>query len=320
MSVQLSIIFVNWNSSKYLQQCVASIYEHTRDVRFELIVVDNASPDEDADILTQQFKDLKLIKNPENIGFGRANNLGFKHSTGMYVLFLNPDTKLISPAIKVMLTQLEILEDVGILGCRLLNSDLSVQSSCIQRFPTILNQALNTDFLRQRLPQSRLWGTSPLLSNRGAPAKVEVISGACMMIKRDVFERIGMFSEEYFMYAEDLDLCRKATRTGYDNYFIGEAMIIHHGGKSSTPQSAIVMKWHSMLRYFVKNHGYNYALLFRGVMSVVALCRLGLIALGAAGRYTAGNNQAAYSTSRKWRAILKTLLTHSGTEEVPSRG
>ena len=108
MSLPLSIIPVNWNSTEYVRQCVASIYENTRAVEFELIVVDNASPDGDADLLKQQLKELKLIKSPENLGFGRANNLGFKHSTGQYLLFLNPDTKLVNPAIDIMLTHLRI--------------------------------------------------------------------------------------------------------------------------------------------------------------------------------------------------------------------
>jgi N-acetylglucosaminyl-diphospho-decaprenol L-rhamnosyltransferase len=320
MSVQVSIIFVNWNSTDYLRECIASIYEWTRSVEFELIVVDNASPDGDIDILTRQFEDLKLIKNPVNIGFGHANNLGFRHSTGKHILFLNPDTRLVSPAIDMMLMHSDTLEDAGIVGCRLLNSDLSVQSSCIQTFPTILNQALDADLLRRRWPHSRLWGIGPLMSDCGAPAQVEVISGACMMIRRDVFERIGMFSEEYFMYAEDLDLCRKAVRAGCNNYYIGEASIIHYGGKSSSPQTATVAKWRSIVKYFVKNHGYNYALLFRGVMSVVALCRLGLIALDSFGRSATGNSKAGASTWLKWRAILKTLLTHSGTKRLPSNG
>lgn len=222
---------MNWNSTEYLRQCIASINEYTRDVNFELIVVDNASPDQDADSLTYQFENLRLIKSPSNIGFGRANNLGFRYSAGEYLLFLNPDTRLVSPAIDIMLAKSEALEDAGIVGCKLLNTDLTVQSSCIQTFPTILNQALDADFLRRRWPHSRLWGTSPLLSDCGTPAKVEVVSGACMMIRRDVFEQVGMFSEEYFMYAEDLDLCRKVVRAGFNNYYVGAATIIHHGEK-----------------------------------------------------------------------------------------
>ena len=320
MPVKLSIILVNWNSAEYLRKCIASIREYTRTVEFELIVVDNASPEGDADILTRQFVNLKLIKSPANIGFGRANNLGFRHSTGEYLLFLNPDTKLVNPAIDIMLKHAEKLENMGILGCRLLNSDLSVQSSCIQTFPTILNQALDTDLFRDRWPRSRLWGTAPLLSDSQTPVGVEVISGACMMVRRDVFERIGLFSEEYFMYAEDLDICRKAVRAGCTNYYIGDARIVHYGGGSSSPHTATAAKWNSMVQYFVKNRGYGYALLFRGVMSVVALFRLGLIALGLFGRSSGDNTGSGYSTSMKWRTILRTLLTCSGTKQAPSHG
>ena len=312
--MRLSIIFVNWNSTDYLRDCLTSIYEWTENVEFEVIVVDNASPNADVDVLKQSFKDVILIKSPENLGFARANNLGFRHSSGDCVLFLNPDTNLVSPAINIMLEHLGALEDAGMIGCKLLNSDLSIQSSCIQTFPTILNQALDMDFLRQRWPESRLWGTGPLVSDSLAPAKVEVVSGACMMMKRNVFERVGLFSEEYFMYAEDLDLCYQAVAAGYSNYFIGAATIIHHGGKSSTPRTATVVKWHSILQYFIKNHGRVHTLLFRGVMSVVALIRLGVLYLGVFNRSLSHGNRGPYSAAAKWKAILKTLITQCGAE------
>jgi GT2 family glycosyltransferase len=316
--MQLSIIFVNWNSTDYLLECIASILEFTRGVEFELIVVDNASPDGRAEILEQQFETLKLIRSPENIGFARANNLGFRHSTGSHVLFLNPDTKLVSPAIQIMLRHLNALEDAGITGCKLLNTDLSVQTSCIQTFPTVLNQALDSDFLRRRWPRSRLWGTRALLSDGTAPAQVEVVSGACMMLKRDVFERIGMFSEEYFMYAEDLDLCRKAVNAGYRNYFIGEAAIVHHGGKSSVPETATIAKWRSILQYFEKHHGDRHTMVFRSVMSVIALLRVCVLSLGVVHEPVAGNRNG-YSTITKWKAILSTLLHHSVGQRAASQ-
>jgi len=318
--MQLSIIFVNWNSGDYLRECITSIYAFTRGVEFELVVVDNASPAGDAGVLERQFENLRLIRSPKNIGFGRANNLGFRHSAGNHLLFLNPDTQLVSPAIEIMLRHMDALGDAGIVGCKLLNSDLSVQTSCIQTFPTIPNQALDADLLRRRWPRSRLWGTGALLSDSATPAKVEVISGACMMLKRDLFERIGMFSEEYFMYAEDLDLCRKAVNAGYSNYFVGEATILHHGGKSSIPQTATVAKWRSILQYFEKHHGSLHTLLFRGVMSVIALFRLGILSLGFFRGPVAANRRGAYSTAAKWRAILKTLLTHSAGSRPESQG
>ena len=305
----LSIIFVNWNSTAYLGECIASIYQWTSGIPFEIIVVDNASPARDVDIVKQQFDHITLIKSTENLGFARANNLGFLRSRGDVVLFLNPDTKLISPAINILLQHLTSLSDAAIVGCKLLNDDLSVQTSCVQRFPTILNQALDLDALRNRWPNSRLWGMAPLFANDSPPASVEVISGACMMLRRKVFKELGMFTEDYFMYAEDLDLSYKAICAGYRNYFVGEATAIHYGGKSSTPAVATVNKWKSMLRYVVNNRGNVYAVLFRCVMIFAALGRLIIVALLSITGKNPGAKVNRYSVFSKWMAILKTLLT-----------
>ena len=253
--MDLSIIIVNWNWIAYLRECVASVYEHTRDLLFETIVVDNASLAGDADLLELQLPGITVIKSVENLGFGGANNLGFRHSTGKYILFLNPDTKLVSSAINSMVQGVRELPDAGILGCKLLNTDLSIQTSCIQTFPTIANQLLDSDWLRERWPNSRLWGTKPLFSNTGLPTKVEVVSGACMLVRRDVFEQVGLFTDDYFMYAEDLDLCYKTERAGYPNYYMGTASVIHHGGKSSNPESATRMKWRSITQFCEKPAG-----------------------------------------------------------------
>jgi GT2 family glycosyltransferase len=306
--LQLSVIFVNWNSTGYLRESIASIDQWTPDVEREIIVVDNASPERDVEALKEQFKDIVLVMSPKNLGFARANNLGFKHSTGQYLLFLNPDTKLNSSAISIMLAHLESLKDAGVVGCRLLNGDLSLQTSCIQTFPTILNQALDAEVLRRHWPNSRLWGIAPLFSSRPEPAVVEVISGACMLMRREVFEQVGMFSSDYFMYAEDLDLCYKAVRAGYRNYYVGGATVIHYGGGSSTPERATIRKWQSIMLYCVKNHGRLYASAFALVMSLVAMGRLTVLALSRL-RTAKRVEPDRYSASAKWSAILKTL-TH----------
>src|ERR1700730_8165906 len=212
--MEISIIFVNWNSLNYLRECIASIYEHTHGIAFEIIVVDNASPEGGVDALKEEFPDLVLIKSGENLGFAGANNLGFKQSKGKCVLFLNPDTRLLNPAINIMLQALHSLPGAGIVGCKLLNGDLPVQTSSIMKFPGILNQVLQSEVLRLRWPSFPLWNIGPLFSSNPEPVKVEAITGACMMMRRDVFEKVGMFSEEYFMYAEDVDLCWKITRAG----------------------------------------------------------------------------------------------------------
>jgi GT2 family glycosyltransferase len=320
LPVDVSIIYVNWNSVAYVRESIASIYEQTRNIRFEIVVVDNASPAGGVDVLKQEFPDIVLIKSSQNLGFAGANNLGYKNSSGKNLLFLNPDTKLVSPAINLMLKRMEALPNAGILGCKLLNSDLSVQTSCIQRFPTILNQVLDADYLRFRWPNSPLYGIAPLFSSSIDPAAVEVISGACMLVKRDVFERAGLFSEEYFMYAEDLDLCYKVVSAGFVNYYSGDATVIHYGGKSSVPKSATVMKWKAIVRFCVKTRGYFYGLLFRFAMILAALVRLSIIGVLSVFGKSASGKKGQYSAAEKWKAILKTLLRESGSNVEMANG
>ncbi|MBV9573756.1 MAG: glycosyltransferase, partial [Acidobacteriales bacterium] len=134
--MDLSIIIVNWNSVGFVTECVSSIQQSTHDLSYEIIVIDNASAAEDLKRLETNISGIKLIKSAENLGFARANNLGCTHSTGDYLLFLNPDTKVIGPAITVMLNEIRRLPDAGVVGCKLLNTDLTVQLSSIQKFPT----------------------------------------------------------------------------------------------------------------------------------------------------------------------------------------
>ena len=315
--MDLSIICVNWNSVNYLRECVASIYEHTRDVAFEIIVVDNASPEGGVDVLKQQFPDIILIKSGENLGFAGANNLGFKQSKGKCILFLNPDTKLLNPAINIMLRELQSLPGAGIIGCKLLNGDLWVQTSSIMKFPGILNQVLQSEVLRLHWPSFPLWNISPLFSNSAEPAKVEVITGACMMMRREIFEKVGMFSEEYFMYAEDVDLCWKITRAGFSNYYVGEGNIVHYGGVSSPREWQIVMKMRAELRLCANFRGRFYGLLFRSVLALNAAIRLFVAAVLSLFRKGGRSKEGPNITLIKYRAVLKTLLTPSGNNLHP---
>jgi len=319
-SMELSIISVNWNSVNYLRECIASIYEHTRGITFEIVVVDNASPEGGVDVLKQQFPEIVLIKSSENLGFAGANNLGVRRSKGKCVLFLNPDTKLVNPAINIMLQRLQSLPDAGIIGCRLLNGDLSVQTSSIMRFPGILNQVLQSEYLRLRWPNFPLWGIGPLFSNNSAPAKVEIISGACMMIRREVFEKVGMFSEEYFMYAEDMDLCCKVTRAGFANYYVGGGEIVHFAGASSPREWRLIMKTRAELRLCAKFRGRFYALLFRIMLALNAVLRLFVVTVLLLFRRIVRGQEVSNAASVKYRAILKALLTSSGNDHDPLAG
>jgi GT2 family glycosyltransferase len=306
--MEISIIIVNWNSIDYLRDCIASIYDHTSGL-VEIIVVDNASPAGDAALLEQIYPHITLIKSKENLGFAGANNLGFRYSSGKHILFLNPDTKLTNPAINLMVRTLETLHGGGVLGCTLLNEDLSVQTSCIQTFPTILNQFLDSDWLRLRWPSSRLWGTRPLFSHGEKPVKVEAISGACMLVRRDVFEQVGFFDEDYFMYAEDLDLSYRVEQAGYSNYYLRTAKVLHYGGKSSSFESATQMKWKSIIRFLEKHRGSVYALAFRIAMAFAAVTRL--VAVAGMGLFRNASGTSQPRRSAKWRLVLGVMLTPS---------
>src|SRR5262249_32621149 len=145
----------------------------------EILVVDNASPEGDVDSLLKDFPEVVVIKSPQNVGFAGANNLGFARSTGQYILLLNPDTELFEPSIDIMMDRARRLPDAGILGCKLLNSDRSVQLTSIQRFPNLINQFFDAEALLNAWPKSPLWGIAPLFESGVDTLPVQVISGAC---------------------------------------------------------------------------------------------------------------------------------------------
>jgi GT2 family glycosyltransferase len=307
--MELSIIYVNWNSLDYLRESITSVYDHTHRVVFEIIVVDNASPERGVDSLRETFPELRIVQSRENLGFAGANNLGFRHSVGEHVLFLNPDTRLISSSIDLLVGYLEALPDAGIVGCKLLNSDLSVQLSSIQTYPTILNQVIDAEYLRLRWPQCPLWKIGPLFSENVTLIKVDVIPGACMLLRRALFEQVGRFSEHYFMYAEDLDLNYRVKAAGFTNYYVGETAIIHHGGRSSARQKvgqwATIMKHRAMLQLFRKTRGSVYAFGYRLAMGVVAVIRLVLLAvLMPLGEFVWDQESLRFSLE-KWKTVLK---------------
>jgi len=308
--MDLSIIIVNWNSTDFTRKCISSICSTTQDLQYEIIVVDNASADDSYRSLSEQSEKVRLIRSPENVGFARANNLGFQDSSGKYVLFLNPDTEVICPAINVMYSCLASSPAVGAAGCRLLNADLSVQTSCLQRFPTILNQVIDIEWLRLRFPTLGLWGIRPLFSkDPDVRADVEVIAGACIMLRREVFEKIGYFSTDYFMYAEDVDLCYKVMKAGWKLRYVGSGTIVHYGKQSSTRREedsfAVVVMRESIFKFLRKSRGATYAHLYRLSLLLAAVLRLSAFAFLLAVPRAAIDKTSLRGSFRKWWKILR---------------
>jgi GT2 family glycosyltransferase len=311
MFVDLSVIIVNWKSKDFLRNCLESVYANTLDLRFEIIVVDSASFDGCGEMLAEFYPAVKFIQSHENIGFARANNLGAAQAVADTLLFLNPDTELVGPALSTLYNVLKSQPNAGAVGAKLLNSDGSLQTSCVQSFPTLLNQALDADFLRAYSPRSSLWGTAALCHAQVTPAPVEVLSGACIMIHRQVFDNAGGFPEAYFMYSEDLELCFRVRQSGWLNYYVPSAVITHHGGGSSQQSrsefSAVMMR-ESVCRFLLRTRGRIYAAAYRLMVSASAAVRLSLITVALPFKALRGDTSSVLASGRKWFAILKWSL------------
>lgn len=164
------------------------------------------------------------------------------------------------------------------MGARLLNTDGSLQDSCVQAFPTILNQVLDSEFLRSRFPNWKLWGTQALHNSQTTAAEVDAISGACFMVRRSAFESAGQFTPSYFMYSDDIDLSYKIRQAGYSVVCLTGCEVVHHGGRSSARQSSqfvAVAQRESMARFLRNSRGRFYSAAYRCAMSLTALLRLG---------------------------------------------
>jgi len=309
--MDLSILIVNWNSAHYLKPCLASVYREVKGIEFEVLVVDNASYDGSAELVRTEFPQATFIQSDKNLGFIRGNNLLFRQAKGRNLLLLNPDTEIVGDAIKRMVGHLDSLRQAGVIGCRLVNADGSVQTNSIQAFPTILNQLLDSDFLLRRFPSSRLWKLGPLYEDASAPAEVDSVSGACLMVKRNLFEQVGLLSDDYVMYADDLDLCAKVKQAGYKVYFANQSRVIHHGKKSTNSlQRGLSEVWmkDSVYKFLCKFRGRWYGALYKLAMAAVAVVRLILLTLARPLARTASRRARLDYSLDKWKRTLQWAL------------
>lgn len=279
--MSLSIVIVNWNSKDLLRQCLESVRRHCADLTPQIVVVDGGSFDGCAEMLAAGFPEVEFIQSPDNVGFGRANNLGFTRVTGDAVLLLNPDAEVRPGSIQRLLEELQRRPDAGVVGPRLLNSDLTLQTS-VQPLPKPVRQALDSEILRRVLWPCGLWAPPTDFVPRET-IEVEATSGACMLMWSKVFRQVGGFSPQYFMYAEDVDLCFKVRRLGLSIYHVPDAEVLHHSGASSSSQgstfSAVMMR-EALHLYMVMNHGRHYAWLYRLATAASAVLRLVIMAPG----------------------------------------
>jgi GT2 family glycosyltransferase len=232
----LSVVLVSYNTKELLRNCLISLFANCKSTRPETIIVDNCSQDRSAEMVERDFPEVRFIRNVSNEGFARAINQGIRISQGRYVLLLNPDTMIVDQAIDIMLSWMENHPDIGICGPQLLNEDRTIQRS-IFSFPNLLTVTMvHLCFFLS--PINRLLQIGEFRDHTRSQM-VECVSGACFMIRREVIDSVGLLDERFFLNAEEMDLCQRATLDGWKVYFLAEAKVVHYRGKSSESNPAI---------------------------------------------------------------------------------
>lgn len=231
--IELSIVIVSWNTKQITEDCLRSVYEQTRGVEFETIVVDNASDDFSADMVEEKFPQVKLIRSDKNVGFAAGNNLGFKKAVGKFVLLLNSDTLVLDNALEKTIAYARKRPKHGVISCKVLNEDHSLQANC-SMLPSNLNFALQVFGLYKVFPRHPFFGRADMTWwDYSDERDVEVLKGCFMLVRKDALEQIGDMDEEFFMYCEEVDWCKRFAHSGWRLGFYPEAQIIHLGGSSA---------------------------------------------------------------------------------------
>jgi len=229
----ISVIIVSFNTCKLLRECLQTLAKEAGSVSYETIVIDNASRDGSADRVAREFPNVQLIRSEVNLGFAVANNRGFAQARGRYVVLLNSDAFLTTHALSRAVTFMDTHPQVALTGAQLVGKDGSWQPSA-RMFPSLLNHFLTLSGLSNKYPKSRFFGrVDRTWADHNQTASVDWVPGAFTIIRRSILEEIGYFDERFFLYYEEVDLCRRFKAAGYDIYYCPEIVVIHLGGESS---------------------------------------------------------------------------------------
>jgi len=276
----LSVIIVTWNSQDYIRPCLDSLFSQGQDL--EIITVDNGSPDSTLKILRDYETGIKIIENQSNLGFARAVNQGLKLASGDFILLLNPDTVLTPGALSTMTGFLTENPHIWALGPQLLNLDGSVQPSCRQ-FPDRLIMLYEFTGLSRLFPKNRTFGRWHMgYFDHLTPALVDQPMGACLMIRKDVLEKVGLLDEENFpMFFNEVDWCLRISRAGGQLYFLPQAKVYHHHGVSTrrVKKAMIISSHQSMIRYFAKHYPGRLSTLLINIL-IIAIIPLRILLQG----------------------------------------
>ena len=242
MPLDVAILIVSYNSADHLRECLQSVFAHSQGVRLEVIVLDNASSDQSAELVRRQFPEVKLLTPGRNLGFAAGVNLAARHASADYLLLLNPDTVLLDAAIDAIVGFARSSPHHGLYGARTFKPDGRVEPSSCWGLPTLWSLAMFATGIssvarRHPLLDPESLGRWP----RDTVREVGIISGCCLLVARSVWEKLGGFDERFFMYGEDADLAMRARRSGYRPVICPKACLIHEVGQSSTPAGKLLL-------------------------------------------------------------------------------
>jgi GT2 family glycosyltransferase len=254
--VDLSIIIVNYNVKEFLQNLLHSLEKASSNISKEIIVVDNASDDGSVELLKSKFPKIKLIENKTNLGFGKANNQALNIAAGKYLLMINPDTIVGEDTLEKTISFFKSHGEAGLAGCKILNPDGTLQLACRRSFPGPWTSFCKVTRLSSLFPKSKIFARYNLTYlDENQTYEVDAVSGSFMMMTKDAYNKVGGFDEEFFMYGEDLDLCYRIQKAGFQVFYVHDTQIIHYKGES-TRRSALdeTKVFYDAMHLFVKKH------------------------------------------------------------------
>ena len=251
----LTISIVSYDSLNFLKPCLDSIYNGPPSIKYDIVVVDNASSDDSPKFIKNNYPLVILILNDKNIGFSAANNKAINRTNSKYIMLINSDCQVYEGSIDNLVEFMEKNTDIGIVGPKIVNSDGSIQHSC-RRFPSIMNAGFHTILtgIAPNNPFSRKYKLADV--NRDTPFEVDWVSGSCMVIRREALKDTGVLDENYFMYVEDIDICYRMWQENWKVYYYPYCKIMHHIGGSSGNQQvkASIRMQKSVFYFFWKNY------------------------------------------------------------------
>ena len=270
--MELSIIVVNWNTREILDKCLASIYSSQTTISYDIWVVDNNSSDGSVQMIDKKFPNTHVITNETNAGFARGNNQAIMESSADYVMLLNPDTIIEENVLQGLFGYLEEHQDVGAVGPRLLNPDGTLQESAYPE-PTLWRE-----FWRLfHLDHFKHYGAYPMAEwSISDPRDVDVLVGACFLVRRKVLDQVGLLDENFFVYSEEVDFCKRIRDYGWRIGWFPSVKVTHLGGQATrqVQQEMFLPLYQGKIQYFRKHNSLAVVWAYKFVLFMAAIIRL----------------------------------------------